>query len=189
VEAYTGLRFFRLSGTVQTRGFRTYLAGLPRDRNSPFAEVSSTHMARLAVLDDVVYVGAPTFEEHLESQYLVFESNFDGDVDIYLTRMARETPDFVDSVWKHCVGYPGVTDPPAFTAYMKRCQVETTFYFAPVNNKTVQQTLRALQTQRAVAAFILQNQGKPGAELQKAFANFRRLSHPASPGIDAQVES
>ncbi len=86
---------------------RWYLASLPRDHTSPFAQVSSTHFARLVVMDDVVFVGAPAIEEHLKSRYLVFETNFDGDLDTYLTRMAREIPDFVDSVWKHCVGLSG----------------------------------------------------------------------------------
>jgi len=149
------------AGIPHNLAIRTYLAELPRDQHSPFARLSSTHMARLAVLDD---------KEYLTTQYVVFESNFDGDLDIYLSRMARETPNFVDSVWKHCVGYPGVSDPLAFTAYMKKCQLATTFFFADVNNKTVQQTLQALHAQRSVAAFILENQGKGGAELQKAFA-------------------
>jgi hypothetical protein len=131
---------------------RWYLGNLARDHKSPFAQISSTYLARLVVMDDVVYVGAPACEEHLKSRYLIFETNFDGDLDTYLTRMARETPDFVDAVWKHCVGYPGVSDTAAFVAYMKKCQIATTFFFADVNNRTVQQSLKALQTQSGVAA-------------------------------------
>lgn len=148
---------------------RWYLAGLPRDHTSPFAQVSSTHFARLVVMDDVVFVGAPAIEEHLKSRYLIFESNFDGDLDTYLGCMSREIPEFVDSVWKHCVGYPGVTDPVAFTTYMKKCQVKTTFFFADVNDKTVQQTLKALQVQSALSHFIAKNQGQSPAETQKSF--------------------
>ena len=148
---------------------RWYLGHLARDHESPFARISSTYLARLVVMDDVVYVGAPASEEHLKSRYLVFETNFDGDLGTYLTRMAQETPEFVDAVWKHCVGYPGVADPAAFVAYMKKCQVATTFFFADVNNRTVQQTLKALQTQSALADFIAKNQGKPPAEMQREF--------------------
>jgi hypothetical protein len=153
---------------------RMYLGVMPRDEHSPFARVASTHMARLTVMNDVVYVGMPACEEHLQSQYLVFESNFDGDLDTYLRLIATEIPDAVDAVWGHCVGYPGVRDIPAFQSYMKKCQITTTFYFADVNDKTVQQTLAALQTQSAVAAFVERNQGKPAAELQTAFAEFIR---------------
>jgi len=149
---------------------RWYLGHLARDHKSPFAQISSTYLARLVVMDDVVFVGAPAQEEHLKSRYLVFEANFDGDLDTYLTRMARETPEFVDNVWKHCVGYPGVSDVSAFIAYMKKCQITTTFFFADVNNRTVQHTLKALQTQSALAHFIQKHQGRPAAEVQREFA-------------------
>jgi hypothetical protein len=169
---------------------RWYLASLPRDHTSPFARVSSTHFARLVVMDDVVFVGSPSREEHLKSRYLVFETNFDGDLDTYLTRMAREIPEFVDSVWKHCVGYPGVADPAAFAAYMKKCQIETTFFFADVNDKTVQQNLKALQVQSALAHFIERNQGKPPAEIQKSFGVLlERLAKTPAPlpgGVDSE---
>src|ERR1700684_2992491 len=109
---------------------RWYLARQPRDRRSPLARVTGTHQARLVVMDDVVYVGVPACEEHLKSRYLVFETNFDGELDTYLTRMATEIGDVVDAVWKHCVAYPGLSNVGAFIAYMKKCQIETTFFFA-----------------------------------------------------------
>ena len=151
---------------------RDYLAQLPRDHRSPFAKVSATHLARLVVMDDVVFVGEPAREEHLRSKYLVFESNFDGDLDAYLNRMAMDAGEEVHAVWRHCVGYPGVGAPGAFAAYMKKCQLETTFYFADVNNKTVQETLRALKVQSGLAWFIGAHQGKPPDEIQAAFQAF-----------------
>ena len=151
---------------------RAYLQTIPHDQNSPLARVSSTHMARLFVMDDVIYFGMPSCEEHLAAKYLIFESNFDGDLDTYLGRLAREAKEAVHAVWQHCEGYPGLDDVGAFIAYMKKCQLTTTFYFADVNDKTVQQTLRALQTQSAVTAFIEKNQGKSPSELQKAFLTF-----------------
>lgn len=161
---------------------RMYLGTMARDERSPFAKLSSTHMARLTVMNDVVYVGMPACEEHLKSQYLIFESNFDGELDTYLSRMAAEIPEVVDAVWSHCIGYPGVNNGGAFAEYMKKCQITTTFYFADVNDKTVQQTLRELQTQSAVAAFVERNQGKHAAELQQAFAELiRDLKAAADP--------
>jgi hypothetical protein len=169
--------------TSHNCALREYLAGLPNNENSPFAKVSSTHMARLVVMDDVVFVGYPAHEEHLKSQYLVFEANFDGDLDTYLRRLATEVPKEVHAVWQHCWGYTDVrTNPAAFVAYIKKCQVTTTFYFADVNNHTVQETLRALQTQAAVAKFIEDNQGVLAAELQKNFADFMtRLRNAPAP--------
>jgi hypothetical protein len=133
----------------------------------------------------VVFLGNPAREEHLKSKYLVFNSNLYGGLEAYLEEMARKIPDVVQDIWSHCIGFPG-TDPGAFAAYMKKCQIETTFYFADVNNKSVGDTLAALQRKVEFAAFIEQNQGKSPADLQRAFAGFwervRNLP-PPQPGL------
>jgi hypothetical protein len=151
---------------------RKYLAALPTGPESPFALAPGTHLARLVVMDDVIYVGMPACEEHLQSKYLVFESNCDGELDVYLRGLAINVPEQLNAIWSHCVGYPGTRDPEAFVAYMKACQVETTFYFAAINDKSVAQTQRALQTQRAVADFVATHQGIEPARLQREFADF-----------------
>ena len=174
--------------TSHNCAIREYLAGLPNGERSPFARVDSTHMARLVVMDDVVFVGRPSCEEHLKSQYLIFETNFDGDLETYLRRMAREIPAEVDSVWRHCWGFPGVKDVDAFVAYMKKCQITTTFYFADVNDKTVQQTLRALQTQAAVARFIEKYQGLPAAALEQRFSEFMSKLRSAATPVPGHVD-
>jgi hypothetical protein len=160
---------------------RWYLSQLPRDYSSPFAQLSSTYLARLVVLDDVVFVGLPACEEHLKSRYLVFESNFDGDLDTYLRRMATETREFVNDVWKHCAGFPGTGDVDTFIAYMKKCQIQTTFFFADVNDRTVESTLRALRTQSELAHFMEKHQGVPAAELQHKFGVFLEKLRQAPP--------
>jgi hypothetical protein len=174
---------------------RNYLATLPTGEESPFALAPGTHLARLVVMDDVIYVGAPAIEEHLQSKYLVFESNLDGDLDAYLTGLAASAGHHFDAIWSHCVGYPGVSNPTAFIAYMKACQIETTFFFAAVNNKSVTETLRALQTQRAVADFIADHQGMEPARLQAEFAEFisvlntRPLPKPGSAGEPRAIKT
>jgi hypothetical protein len=160
---------------------RWYLSRLPRDHRSPFARLSSTYLARLVVMDDVVFVGHPAREEHLKSRYLVFETNFDGDLDTYLRRMATETAEFVDAVWGHCVGFPGTADVGAFVSYMKKCQVETTFFFADVNDRSVEATLGALRTQSELAHFMEKHQGVPAAELQREFGEFLERLRKAPP--------
>jgi hypothetical protein len=151
---------------------RKYLATLPTGPESPFAQAPGTHLARLVVMDDVVFVGYPAIEEHLQSKYLVFETNCDADLDEYLSGLAKAVPDHLDAIWSHCVGYPGVANSGAFIEYMKACQLETTLFFAAVNDKSVPVTLRALQTQRAVTDFIADHQGMEPARLQKEFLEF-----------------
>ncbi len=171
---------------------RRYLATLPTGEDSPFALAPGTHLARLVVLDDVMYVGMPTCEEHLKSKYLIFESNCDGELDPYLNGLATNMPQHLDSIWSHCVGYPGAANRQAFVDYMKACQLETTFYFAAVNDKSVQQTLQALQTQAAVAEFVTTHQGLSPARLKADFMEFMRelKSSPVpKPGSSGQLRA
>jgi hypothetical protein len=174
---------------------RSYLATLPTGEESPFALAPGTHLARLVVMDDVIFVGAPAFEEHLQSKYLIFESNCDGDLDSYLTGLAATAGQHLDAVWSHCVGYPGAANPKRFVDYMKACQIETTFYFAAVNDKSVPETLRALQTQRAVADFIAGHQGMEPGRLQAEFAEFvtrlesEPLPKPGSTGSPRAIKT
>ena len=174
---------------------RKYLATLPTREDSPFALAPGTHLARLVVMDDVIYVGMPACEEHLKSKYLVFESNCDGDLDTYLSGLAASIPEYLDAIWKHCVGYPGATNRQAFIDYMKACQIDTTFFFAAVNDKSVPETLRALQTQTAVADFIATHQGADPATLQREFIQFvahlksRPLPRPGSMGPHRDIKT
>ena len=148
---------------------RYALAQWKVDETSPFALAPGTHLCRLVVMDDVIYVGMPSCEEHLKSKYLVFETNCDADAGEYLAGLARTIPQALDEVWGHCVGYPGVA---GFVEYMKRCQVETSFFFAAVNDRSVTEALRGLMVQRAAADFVCEQQGKPAAELQAGFLEF-----------------
>lgn len=166
---------------------RKYLASLLAEEElsgkpSPFALAPGTHLARLVVMDDVIYVGMPACEEHLKSKYLVFESNIDGGLEEYLRGLATHVPEHLDAIWSHCAGYPGAANPQRFVDYMKACQVETTFFFAAVNDKTVPQSLRALETQRAVSDFIAGHQGMEAAQLQAEFTRFAaRLNSAPTP--------
>ena len=168
---------------------REHLAMLPTGPESPFAIAPGTHLARLVVLDDVIYVGAPSSEEHLYSKYLVFESNCDGDRDSYLAGLAKAVPNVLDSIWRHCVGYPaaGAADLLGFLAYMRKCEIKTTFFFAPVNNKTRTETLVALRNKAYLAHFIATNQGKPSGEVQQNLlalqAHLKSLPDPQSAAI------
>jgi hypothetical protein len=178
---------------------RNYLSMLHTREDSPFAQAPGTHLCRLVVMDDVIYVGAPAHEEHLKSKYLIFESNFDcgpnGDLDGYLAGLAAAIPDHLDAIWQHCVGYPGAVNRPAFIAYMKACQLDTTFYFAAVNDKTVPETLRALQTKSAVAEFIANHQGMDAAGLRREFIQFaahlrsQPLPRPGSMGPNRNIKT
>src|SRR4051794_24209977 len=79
----------------QTAGNRESYTALLRDvlqnlhvnERSPMARVPNTYLCRFWVLGDIPYQGKPAFLEHLKSDYLVFSSNFYGELDPYLEGM------------------------------------------------------------------------------------------------------
>jgi hypothetical protein len=167
---------------AQDLALRHHLSKLANGEHSPFAKVSGTHFVRLVVMDDVVFVGYPARDEHLKSQYLICTADFDGELDPYLQTLARTIPAELDAIWNHCVGYPGAADPGKFAAYMKKCQIETTLYFSDVNDRTLEQTLKALLVKTAVTAFVERYQGQPASAVQPAFKKFlTELSQTPAP--------
>lgn len=151
---------------------RAALAGFGTGAESPLAKVGTTHMARLAVIDDVFYQAHPAAPDHLRSKYLFFSSNFDGELAPWLELMRTRIPDEVDRVWGHCVGWPGTGDAAAFRDYFERCEVGNAIFFADYPDATVDDVLRALALQRAFVDFVVESQGRPPAELKRAFEEF-----------------
>ena len=168
---------------------REYIDSMPNGSASPFTRVQSTHFARLSIIDNVVFEGATAREDHLRSQYLWFNSNFDGDLESYLDDMFLQMPTEIEEIWKHCVAFPGLEKGrDEWKRYMIRCQIKTTFFFAAVNDMTVEEMLRALMLQREFSSFAARNQGVPAAELQQNFkafmAAYREAPTPAPGTID-----
>ena len=153
---------------------RAILASLPSGGNSPFAKVSTTHFARMLVIDDVPYQGHPSQEEHLNSNYLLFCSNFDGELDDYLRLMASQIPLVVNQLWGHCVGFPsvGAGDPTPFIRYMRACRIDTSQFFADYPHVTLPDVLKALFVQKQFIDFIENTQGMQPDQLQESFQKF-----------------
>jgi hypothetical protein len=151
---------------------REALAAIPTGSASPFATMDEHHFVRLVVIDDVIFESYPAAEDHLRSAYLLMTSDFNGTLADYLRRLATTIPTTIDAVFAHCAGYPGVTDVERFSAYIRSCQVKTTFFFADQPDYTVGEVLRALETQRRFIRFVEANQGAAPADLREAFGRF-----------------
>ena len=102
---------------------RLQLQRLAVNELSPMARVPNTYLSRLWVLDDVPFQGRPAVLEHLKSNYLVFSSNFHGELDDYLRGMWSAVEPEIRAILKYCVGFDRVTDVTTFIDYVKRCQV------------------------------------------------------------------
>jgi hypothetical protein len=159
---------------------RLQLQRLPVNELSPMARVPNTYLSRLWVLDDVPFQGRPAVLEHLKSNYLVFSSNFHGELDDYLRGMWSAIEPEIRAILKYCVGFNRVTDVATFVDYVKRCQVETTFFFNGSSDEPLAVQLKSLYLKQELAKFAAANQGKSAADLQAAFKEFVARVQPAN---------
>ena len=182
---------------------RNRLQDLPLHEDSPLAKVPNTYLARLFILDDVFYEcntandalfnfgdlfsffsdrfrqAALPRKDNLRSKYLVFTSDFHGDLDVYLTglwnkwvfREKNEQRD-VRHLWEYCVGFDQVTDSTSFIRYIKECQLNATLYFNGSTDDSLQEQLKSLYLKQEFARFAVEHQGKSATQLQTAFMKF-----------------
>lgn len=146
--------------------------------NSPMAKVPNTYLSRFYILQDVGYQGYPTILEHLKSEYMVCEINFHGELEPYLAGMWAEVEAEIMALLGHCWGSESVLDSASFIAYVKKCQIHTTFFFVGSSDASLAVQLKSLYLKQEFSKFVYENQGKPVAEIQAAFVEFELRTQP-----------
>lgn len=157
---------------------RDRLQKLPLNTESPMAKVPNTYLCRFYVLNDVMYQGKPAREEHLKSKYLVFSTNFYGDLDAYLAQMWLHAEDEIKHIWQYCVAFEHVNSAESFTQYIKKCQVDNHLFFNGSTDESLDEQLKGLYLKQEFSKFVYQNQGKSAEELQSLFADFVTRTEP-----------
>ena len=165
-------------GRTHTTILRNLLQTIRVNDQSPMAKVPNTYLCRFWVLNDVPFQGNPAYLEHLKSDYLVFSSNFYGDIDTYLRGMWDALKEDVLAILVHCVASETVVDAARFIEYIKKCQVTTTFFFNGSTDEPLAEQLKNLYLKQEFSAFAFANQGKSAAELQRTFAEFVERTQP-----------
>ncbi|WP_419812580.1 hypothetical protein [Bacterioplanoides sp.] len=152
---------------------RRRLQTLPLNEQSPFAKVPDTYFARLFILNDVFFEqGNEVKRDHLKSKYLVFTSNFHGELEPYLEGMWHNAESEIRNIWQYAVGFERVNDAASFIEYIKKCQLTTTLFFNGSTDKSLKQQLKSLYVKQVFSEFVLLNQGKNAADLKAAFKEF-----------------
>jgi hypothetical protein len=167
-----------LEGQTHAACLRQLLQGIRVSEESPMALVPNTYLSRFYLLDDVPYQGKPAVREHLKSSYLVFASNFHGELEPYLEGMWAAIEGAVRSLLRHCYGFEAVHDAASFVAYIQKCQVATTFFFNGSSDEPVAAQLKSLYLKQEFSRFALENQGRSPVELQAAFEDFVKRVQP-----------
>lgn len=171
-----------INGSVDNQSFasitREYLQEMPLNSDSPMAKVPNTYLARFFILNDAIYESHPHNFDHLKSKYLVFTSNFYGDRDKYLQGMWEAISDTIKEIWKHCVGFQRVTDAISFVAYIKKCQVKTTYYFNGSTDDSLEEQLKSLYLKQEFSDFAFEHQGVNDQQILDDFKQFIERTKP-----------
>jgi hypothetical protein len=169
-----------MEGQTYASMMRYELQKLGCNSDSPMAKIPNTYLARFYILNDVMFQGKPAHLDHLKSDYLVFSSNFHGELEPYLQGMWTAVRPQVSALLRHCVGFESVQDFATFVAYIKKCQVTTTFFFVGSTDESLEEQLKGLYLKQEFSKFVFDNQGRNAAELQAAFRQFAIRTQPAN---------
>jgi hypothetical protein len=148
---------------------RTHIESLPIGPDSPLARLDTLHFSRLQIFSELVYQGPPQRPDHLNGSHLVFTSTFDGELDPYLDAICERLGPEADAWWRHCAGYPGTADRPAFKRYIRRHQVDSALFASAHPEASVADVLGSMALRRRVLDFASAAQGLDAGELQRRF--------------------
>jgi hypothetical protein len=142
-----------------------HIASWPSGENSPIARMGSTHFARFLVLRDLVFEGEPQERDSLQSAYVVFVTNFDGELEDYLLAMLDLMPEQCEQAWGECVGCPPVSEQEDFIAYLVHNQIDTTFFASAYPDATVKDVHESVALRRKVSDLAVAGQALSSEEL------------------------
>lgn len=168
---------------------RGHLRSLDKQVNgSPLSKVPIVHMARFVIVDQMPYQGLPADSDVLNSAYLLFLCEFDGSSSDLLAReLVQNIAAEVETIWRHCRGFPGTQSVDRLADYFQRCSVETTLFLADRPMESVQDILRALTYKRKFSDLVVwaqQQAGLTAAQLKAKIKDLRNIdtAPPPDPG-------
>jgi len=137
---------------------------------SPLSRVPGTHIARFVVIDDVKFQGhGQRHHDKLGAQRLLFSSNFDGDLDVYLEGLRTGMAADADAIWGHCRDYPGHDNSGTFRAFMRAYQLEAALFFAAYGDQNVGEVKANVAQRRRMIDFAIEAQTLDAATLRSRF--------------------
>jgi hypothetical protein len=95
-------------------------------------ELSFIHFARWVIIERGRFprVTPDQRPEELTYDYLLFESNFNGDWEKYIDAFSQVVPGGMDNIWRWSVKYPKSRPITPFLRYIRNCQFDTDYYYS-----------------------------------------------------------
>jgi hypothetical protein len=137
-------------------------------------ELSFIHFARWVIVPRGAFPRLADSQprENLHYDYLLFESNFNGDWEKYIDAFSQVVPGGMDNIWRWSVKYPGSRPISPFLSYIRNCQYDTDYYYSAYPGASTNDIRAALQLNDELTAFVEASATLPPAEFARAYNRF-----------------
>lgn len=120
------------------------------------------------------YRAAGSGEPTILPTWLVFTSNYDGDLKAYIRMFSERIAPEMDRIWTNCEGYPlaGASDFEKFWLYVRAHQIETNAFFAAYPDLTTPRVQQDRVFKDHFDAFVARTRGRDGRSIPEIGALF-----------------
>ena len=151
VPAITWLKYLQEPGTTRRMSWldhlQAVLAWAQDERQAAIRQMRTIHYARWVILNQPQVLG-------LDGPHLLFTSNFDGELEGYLTEFAEIDEGPLNLIFWHCDGWPGARPANLFINYVRKHQIPANLFYANYPYARVGEVNRALHWKQKTDAFI-----------------------------------
>ena len=133
----------------------------------PFVKVPGTHVARFVVIN-WLGTGDPTRRRRLRPARLLFSAVVDGPVEGWLWGMFEKQGPVVETVWRHCSGWPAAEERQARARWLLDQRLAITYPLV-ANDATVAEIQHGLKRRDALRGLKAKASLLTPAELRAAY--------------------
>ncbi len=117
----------------------------------PFKKMNDTHFARFVIIEEDTDEKGQTIPS-----YLIFSSNFDGELERHLKQIVQTAGEGLDQIYCFCEGYPDKSKrtPESRFNYLHSHQIATQALYINTIGRTLQQVEQDAQLREAIENFL-----------------------------------
>jgi hypothetical protein len=127
------------------------------------------HFLRLHIVRQFVHQGPSQRLDPLNNSYLVTDASFDGSFPEFVRDICRNAPREADTVYGHCVGYPGTKDADALQRWFQRNRIENGTVLVAYPNSSVADVRAGLEARDRLSEFVADSYSLDAEALQRKF--------------------
>jgi len=137
-------------------------------------DLSFIHFARWVIVPrrKFPHVDPKQPAEHLQYDYMLFFSNFNGTWNQYIDAFSAVLSTGLNAIWRWSEKFPGSVPVTPFKQHIARCQFDTDYYYTAYPYATTNDVKAAHRVQGALDALAQQSASMSAEEFERAYRKF-----------------